>query len=139
MRVLATGTFDILHPGHIKYLRESKKLGDELYVLVAREDMIRHKPKPFLPEKQRLEMVKSLKVVDHAILGDPVDMFKPLKEIQPDIITLGYNQHFDETELLEQLKKRGIHAKILRINNSKNCEFCSTRKIIQHIREERKE
>jgi FAD synthetase len=133
--VLATGTFDILHPGHIIYLSESKKLGDELYVLVARESMIRHKPKPFLPENQRLEMVKSLKVVDHALLGDPTDMYKPLKEIQPDIITLGYNQHFNEAELLEELKKRGIHAKVVRIDHFKNCELCSTRKIIQRIQE----
>ncbi|CAD6494382.1 MAG: FAD synthase [Candidatus Argoarchaeum ethanivorans] len=134
IRVLATGTFDILHPGHITYLRESRKLGDELYVIVARESMILHKPKPFLPEEQRLEVVKALKVVDCAVLGNEIDMFKPLEEIQPAIITLGYNQHFKEEELSEKLKKRGIHAKVVRIKNFESCELCSTRTIVQHIR-----
>lgn len=134
-RVLATGTFDILHPGHLTYLSESRKLGDELYVLVARENMIRHKPKPLLPENQRLEMVRALKCVDHAILGDPVDMYRPLQEIQPDIITLGYNQHFNEEALSRELRKRGIHARVVRVNTSNNCRYCSTRRIIQHLRE----
>ena len=135
IRVLATGTFDILHPGHITYLRESRKLGDELYVIVAREGMILHKPKPFLPEEQRLRMVKALKVVDCAVLGNATDMFKPLEEIQPAIITLGYNQHFKEEELSEKLKKRGIHAKVVRIKNFESCRLCSTRAMVQRIRQ----
>jgi len=45
-RVVATGTFDIIHPGHVTFLREAKKLGDELIVIVAREKNVRHKPKP---------------------------------------------------------------------------------------------
>ncbi len=50
VRVLATGTFDILHPGHLRYLSEAKALGDELYVIVARDSMVKHKPKPIVPE-----------------------------------------------------------------------------------------
>lgn len=98
IRVVATGTFDILHPGHLYYLEESRELGDELYVIVARDANVRHKPRPILPEEQRLRMVRALKPVDHAILGDLHDMFKPIEEIRPDIITLGFNQHFDEKE-----------------------------------------
>ena len=45
-RVVATGTFDLLHPGHLYYLEESKKLGDELWVIVARDANVRHKPRP---------------------------------------------------------------------------------------------
>ena len=48
--VVATGTFDILHPGHLFYLEESKKLGDELWVIVARERNVMHKPRPVVPE-----------------------------------------------------------------------------------------
>jgi FAD synthetase len=40
VRILATGTFDILHPGHLRYLSEAKELGDELYVIVARDSMV---------------------------------------------------------------------------------------------------
>ena len=133
VRVLATGTFDILHPGHVKYLSESKKLGDELFVIVAREEMVHHKPKPFIPEEQRLAMVEALEVVDHAVLGDPQDMFRPVREIRPDIVTLGYNQHFSEEELSEQLERMGLRVKVVRISDSMACSLCSTRAIVRRI------
>ena len=53
--VVATGTFDLLHPGHVLYLERSKTLGDELVVIVARDVNVRHKPKPVVPEEQRLQ------------------------------------------------------------------------------------
>jgi len=133
VRVLATGTFDILHPGHVKYLSESRRLGDELFVIVARKDMVHHKPNPFLPEEQRLAMVEALGVVDHAVLGDVEDMFRPVHEIRPDIVTLGYNQHFDEEKLSEQLKRAGIHVRVVRINDYTQCKLCSTRAIIRRV------
>ena len=63
-RVLATGTFDIPHPGHLFYLSQASALGDELYVIVARASMIKHKPKPILPDGHRLLMVQALEIVD---------------------------------------------------------------------------
>jgi FAD synthetase len=95
IRVLATGTFDLLHPGHLTYLKGCKALGDELYVIVARDSMIRHKPKPVIPEDQRVEMINAFKVVDKALLGSEEDIFAPIMEIKPDVIALGYDQHFD--------------------------------------------
>ena len=95
-RVVATGTFDILHPGHVLYLCRARQLGDELWVIVSRESTIKHKRKPLIPEQQRLYMVQSLKCVDHAILGSETDMFEPIVRIKPDIIVLGFNQHWDE-------------------------------------------
>ena len=91
-RVVATGTFDILHPGHLYYLEESKKLGEELFVIVARDANVKHKPHPIIPEDQRLAMVAALKPVDHAMLGDQTDMFVPIEKIRPDIITIGFNR-----------------------------------------------
>lgn len=135
VRVLATGTFDILHPGHLFYLKEAKALGDELFVIVARESNIKHKPKPVLPEEQRLEMVASLSIVDRALLGDKHDMFKPLYEIKPDIIAIGPNQHFDEEELEKELKKRKINAKVVRIKGLETCQLCSSAAIIKRILE----
>ena len=104
VRVLATGTFDLLHPGHLLYLSEAKALGDELYVIVARDSMIKHKPKPIIPEGQRLAMVAALRMVDKVMLGSETDMFEPLREIKPDIIALGKNQFFNDKELENQLK-----------------------------------
>ncbi len=133
VRVLATGTFDILHPGHLLYLSDAKALGDELYVIVARDSMVKHKPKPIVPEGQRLVMIAALRMVDKAMLGSETDMFEPLREIKPDIIALGKNQFFDEKELESRLKTHGIEAKVVRIKTFEECELCSSGAIIRKI------
>jgi FAD synthetase len=132
-RVLATGTFDLLHPGHTYFLTQARTLGDELFVIVARDSNINHKPKPVVPEEQRLEMVKALSMVDKALLGSETDMFEPLKQIKPDIIALGYDQRFDIDFLEKELTKRGSPAKIVRIPLSKKCPLCSTGAIIKEV------
>jgi len=134
-RVLATGTFDLLHPGHVLYLTEARSLGDELYVIVARDSMIKHKPKPIIPEEQRLIMVSALKIVDKAILGSETDMFEPLKEIKPDIVAIGYDQTYDTGELEANLMEHGFDAKVVRIDKSKTCELCSSGRIIKKVLE----
>ncbi len=135
IRVLATGTFDILHPGHVLYLERAKSLGDELYVIVARSSMVKHKPKPLIPEEQRLKMVASLKMVDVAILGSEHNMFEPLLKIKPDIIALGPNQHFKEAELEAKLRELGFKSKVVRIKEFDTCNFCSSAAIIKHVKE----
>ncbi|HIH69732.1 adenylyltransferase/cytidyltransferase family protein [Methermicoccus shengliensis] len=132
-RVLATGTFEFLHPGHLHFLSEARKLGDELVVLVARDSMIRHKPRPIIPERQRLEMVSALRVVDRAVLGSERDIFEPLYEIRPDVIALGYDQKFDERELTEQLKIRGFDVEVVRITSRRDCSLCSSASITEHV------
>ncbi|WP_321428914.1 adenylyltransferase/cytidyltransferase family protein [uncultured Methanolobus sp.] len=135
VRVLATGTFDLLHPGHIHYLSEAKKFGDELYVIVARESMIRHKPRPIVPDGQRLEMVSSLKIVDKALLGSESDIFDPIMQIKPDIIALGYDQGFDSDKLEKDLHSRGFDCKVVRIESSHNCSLCGSGKIVKKVLE----
>ena len=132
-RVLATGTFDILHPGHILYLREAKKLGDELFVIVSRDSMVQHKSKPILPEQQRLQVVQALEMVDHAELGSERDIFEPLKLIKPDIIALGFDQYFDENKLQEDLEKRHIPSKVIRLSNHDSGNLSGTEDIIREI------
>ena len=132
-QVLATGTFDLLHPGHVYFLTKARAFGDELYVIVARDSNVTHKPKPIVPEKQRLEMVSALGVVDKAVLGSKNDIFEPLKEIRPNIVALGYDQHFDPETLEKELEKRGIPAKVVRIQFSKECPLCSTGAIIKEV------
>jgi FAD synthetase len=134
-RVVATGTFDLLHPGHVLYLEMSRELGDELVVIVARDINVRHKPKPIIPESQRLKMVQSLKAVDRAVLGEEKDIFQLIEKLQPDIITLGYDQHFDPAVLEADLFSRGIHAQIVRVEASDPCPLCSSRQIVAKILE----
>lgn len=132
-KVVATGTFDILHPGHLYYLEESRKLGDELHVIVARDQNVRHKPIPVIPEDQRLKMVSALKIVDRARLGDPDDMMRPIAEIRPDIITLGFNQHFMEAEIQKRLDVQGIRAKVVRIGQYQGEAYCSSSRIVSEV------
>ena len=136
VRVLATGTFEILHPGHLFFLKEAKKLGDELFVIVGRDvNVKKRKRTPIIPEEQRLEMVSALKMVDKAMLGSEKDIYEPLYSVKPDIIALGYDQAFDEEKLERELRARGFHSKVIRINKHNSNAFCKAEEIIKRILE----
>ena len=132
---MATGTFDLLHMGHIYYLREAKKLGDELTVVVARDSTVRKlKHEPVNPEDIRLDLIKELKVVDQACLGYKDDMYAIVEEIKPDIIALGFDQIHDENIIKKELKKRNLTAKVVRLSEYKcGSDLDGTRRIIQKI------
>ena len=132
IRVVATGTFDILHPCHLYYLEESRYLGYELVVIVARDTNVKHKPRPILPEDQRLRVIRALRPVDQAVLGDLHDMFRPIEELRPDIITLGFNQHFNEEHLRQRLRERGLDAEVVRVPGYPG-SLASSSKIIERI------
>ena len=135
VKVMATGTFDILHLGHIYFLKEAKKLGDTLTVVVATDSTVRKlKHEPINPEQIRLDLIKELKIVDQAYLGHEKDIYEILKEINPDIITLGYDQLHNEKTIKKELKKRNINAKVIRLQEYKGgSDLEGTRKIISKI------
>lgn len=134
MRVLAGGTFNILHPGHIFFLTEAKKLGDELIVVVASDNTVL-KRKGFLvasADDRRL-MVESLKLVDKAVVGSDNDFFKIVEIEQPDIIALGSDQAHSEEEMKKELKARGLNVRIVRIK--KRLKPYSTGALMQKVKE----
>ncbi len=135
VKVMATGTFDLLHMGHIYYLKEAKKLGDKLVVVVAKDSTVRKlKHEPVNPEEIRLDLIKEVKVVDEAYLGYEDDMYSIVEEIKPDIIALGYDQIHDENTIKNELKKRKLNAKIIRLSEYKcGSDLDGTRRIIQKI------
>jgi FAD synthetase len=131
--VMASGVFDILHTGHVHYLNEARRLGDQLVVVVATDSTVRkNKHEPITPEKMRLELVQALKPVDRAILGHEDDMFGVVAEIQPDIIALGYDQIFDEKALERELQRRGLRTRVVRLGRYED-DLNGTRKIIRKI------
>ena len=106
-RVMAAGVFDLLHLGHLHYLEEARRLGDELVVVVATDEMVRRrKHTPIIAQEDRLAMVKGLKPVDDAILGDPHDQLKSVERLKPDIIALGYDDYHKVEELKQRLAER---------------------------------
>lgn len=135
VKVMATGTFDLLHMGHIYYLKEAKKLGDKLVVVVATDSTVRKlKHEPVNPEEIRLDLIKEVKVVDEAYLGYEDDMYSIVEEIKPDIIALGYDQIHDENTIKSELQKRKLNAKIIRLSEYKcGSDLDGTRRIIQKI------
>jgi len=115
-RVMAQGVFDILHSGHLYYLLESAKLGEELHVVIARDSRIKDRKNIFMGENERREIVEAMEMVNSAILGSEGSLFDSVKKIEPDIITLGYDQEFDINLLEDQLREAGfIDIEVVRV------------------------
>jgi FAD synthetase len=119
--VLATGVFDLLHLGHVRFLEESKRRGGpgaRLVVVVASDRTVfrRKGRKPILPEHQRRELVASLRAVDRAILGhENLDMLGTIKEVKPDIICVGYDQQEIKKSAKSLLRREGLQIPIVQI------------------------
>ena len=116
-KVMAFGSFDVLHKGHEHYLEEARSYGDYLIVVVARdENILRFKgKKPKHDEIYRLDQVRNLDFVDAVVLGDKDDIFKVLEDYNPDIICLGYDQKtINEEKLRQEMETRGIKAEIIK-------------------------
>jgi FAD synthetase len=64
-------------------------------------------------------------------------MFRPIEEIRPDVITIGFNQYFDEDKLRGQLAERGLRAEVVRIGKYADGDLASSRLIVQRIIEAR--
>ena len=117
-KVMCAGTFDIIHLGHLYYLSEAKKYGDRMVVVVARDGTSKSVKgrKPVHNERDRLEAVRMLKIVDEAVLGKLGNIFDIIEEIKPNVICLGYDQKVQKQELEDELRKRGIKAEVIRIS-----------------------
>ncbi len=116
--VMTGGVFDILHVGHLATLKAAKALGDALVVVVARDETVRRLKgrDPLNNEQDRLKLVSALRPVDLAILGDQEDPYKTVELVGPDVIALGYDQAHDEAAIRAELAKRGLQAKVVRLD-----------------------
>ena len=89
--VFTNGCFDILHVGHVRYLRSARELGDVLLVALNTDRSVsRIKPgRPVVPEGQRAEMVASLEMVDYVTLFDEDTPYALIKLLGPDVLVKG--------------------------------------------------
>ncbi len=120
--VIASGAFDILHPGHIKFLEEAKRVGGKnstLIVIVARDKTVKENKgrDTVFSEDARLHMVQALKPVDKAVLGyRPFSFEKVVKKYRPNIVVFGYDQVWlmEKFKKLCRRKKLNINIKVLK-------------------------
>jgi FAD synthetase len=137
--VLASGVFDLLHLGHVKFLEEAKKAGgknSELIVIIARDSTVQQTKgrKPIMSENQRRALVESLKVVDEAVLGfENFDIGDVIERIKPDVIALGYDQADMEKQVLDYVKAHKLDVKVVRVGKLEKDELDSSSKIRQKI------
>lgn len=116
-KVLVFGTFDKLHPGHLNFLKQAKKLGGFLIVVVARDQtVLRVKGhKPIENEKDRLKNLKNIHLANQVILGHSSDPYQVIKKSKPDVITLGYDQNIFIDGLTCFLTKEKLKTKVVRL------------------------
>jgi FAD synthetase len=137
--VLATGVFDLLHLGHLRFLEESKRKGgprSRLVVVVARDKTVfrRKGKRPIIPEDQRRELVAALRVVDRAILGrEEIDLLGILQEVKPNIVCVGYDQDEIRAAVSRLIRKQGLLIKIVRIRRFGQIGFNSSSKLKSRV------
>jgi FAD synthetase len=137
--VLASGVFDLLHYGHIRFLEEAKKKGGKdsrLVVIVARDETV-HRLKgsdPVIPEDQRRAIVDSLEMVDEALLGfEDLDLTRVIQQLKPDLIAVGHDQEYICDQLIKIKKALEMDFDIIRIERFGKEDLNSSSKIKRRI------
>lgn len=139
MKVVASGVFDLLHYGHIRYLEEAKSAGGSdayLIVIVASDETvsrIKGRP-PVMPENQRKALVEALKVVDEVRIGyKDLELDKMIHDLEPDIVAVGHDQQDIEEQVKLIVKGKGYHTKVIRIRHFSQDNLDSSSKIKRKI------
>ena len=129
---MAFGSFDVLHPGHIRYLKGASRYG-KLIVVVARDSSIEKLKgrRPLINEAWRREIIGSLSFVHMAVLGDRIrkwnDVYKILLRFRPDFIVFGYDQKVDMEYLKKFLAVHKLNSRIVRVKAYKADLYKSTK------------
>ena len=119
--VFANGCFDILHVGHIRYLREAKASGDILVVGINSDQSTRAlkgEGRPFVPEEERLQIISELLCVDYILLFNELDVTEVLLHLQPEFHAKGTDYTIDNVPEKETVARYG--GKILICGDPKN-------------------
>jgi rfaE bifunctional protein nucleotidyltransferase chain/domain len=108
--VFTNGVFDILHPGHVRYLAESRRHGDALIVAVNSDRSVRANKgpdRPVHPEAERAEVITALAAVDAAVIFDEDTPDAIIKAIQPDVLVKGADWPADQIVGRDTVEARG--------------------------------
>ncbi|MEK7181155.1 MAG: adenylyltransferase/cytidyltransferase family protein [Patescibacteria group bacterium] len=111
VKVLAFGVFDGFHEGHKFFLREAKKLGDFLVVVVTPDEVVEliKKKLPRFNLGKRLKEIQDSKLADEVVVGDKLlEGWEILQKTNPEIIAIGYDQNDLESSLKNHLKSEKL-------------------------------
>lgn len=90
--VFTNGCYDLIHLGHVRYLKEGKKLGDVLIVALNSDRSVRSlkgPPRPVIPQEERAEIVSALESVNYVTIFDQDDPLEIITFIKPDVLFKG--------------------------------------------------
>ncbi|OGH61891.1 MAG: hypothetical protein A2848_02135, partial [Candidatus Magasanikbacteria bacterium RIFCSPHIGHO2_01_FULL_50_8] len=115
--VMCFGTFDIIHPGHVKFLAAARALGDELLVVVSRDDRraALSGAMPVHTQRERIAVLDGLKSVTRAIAGKKNDILVVVRQHRPDIIALGHDQVYGISALQKWCEQQKNPPRVIRL------------------------
>ena len=108
--VLARGAFDLLHPGHVRYLQAARAEGDVLIVAIDADAVVRDRKgteRPFLPESERAEVLAALACVDGVVVVDAGAHGRLVGSILPDVLVAHAGSAEDAVAGREVVEARG--------------------------------
>src|SRR5271170_4558925 len=114
--VLANGNFDLLHVGHVRYLRGAKELGGKLVVAINSDESVqalKGEGRPIMPAEERAEIVAALADVDAVIIFPELDVRSLIREIRPDIQAKGTDYTADSVPERDTVVENGGRVAIV--------------------------
>lgn len=132
--VFTNGVFDLLHPGHVRYLREARRLGDAMVVAVNSDRSARAQHKgpgrPINPETERAELIAALACVDAVVIFDEDTPLEIIRAVQPDVLAKGADWGANEIIGGDVVRARGG-----RVERVPLAEGYSTSEILDRVRQ----
>ena len=108
--VFTNGVFDLLHPGHVRYLRAARACGDALVVGVNSDSSVRRNKgphRPIVPDRERAEILAALDMVDAVVIFDEDTPERIIDRLQPDVLVKGADWPADQIVGREIVEARG--------------------------------
>jgi D-glycero-beta-D-manno-heptose 1-phosphate adenylyltransferase len=114
--VFTNGVFDLLHPGHLRYLRQARSLGDALIVGVNTDRSVRAikgDARPVTPEHERAEILAALDCVDCVVLFEEHTPYELIRRLQPDVLVKGAD--WSEKDMIGRDIVEGRGGRVVRV------------------------
>jgi D-glycero-beta-D-manno-heptose 1-phosphate adenylyltransferase len=114
--VFTNGVFDLLHPGHVRYLQAARREGDVLIVGVNSDRSVRANKgssRPIIPEAERVELLAALACVDAVVVFDEDTPAEIIRRVQPDVLVKGADWAADQIVGRDTVEARG--GRVVRI------------------------